>query len=225
MLLVDAHRLFLRETADGSMTLYSERFGETYHSEHGALAEARYVFVNHGAAVYAGAAVRILEYGLGAGVNFLATVEWALAKGVQLEYCGLELYPVPAELFTKLSFPGVDGEVWDVWRRGMCAAWGESVRLCDGVSLRKERVDFSSYRPESLLYDTIYFDAFSPVRVAEQWSAEVFSVAFSALRSGGGLVTYSASGLAKRSLRTAGFSVRRAAGALGKRHMLIAERL
>lgn len=37
-------------TKDDSPTLYSEAFGQTYHSIHGALSESLHVFIKHGLA-------------------------------------------------------------------------------------------------------------------------------------------------------------------------------
>ena len=38
----------LRETADGSMTIYLPEMDEHYHSYHGALQEAKHVFIENG---------------------------------------------------------------------------------------------------------------------------------------------------------------------------------
>ena len=174
-------------TDDQSLTLYCEAFGETYHSARGAYSEARYVFVEHGARrAVRGGELRVLEYGLGMGLNFLATWEWAVYEGVRLYYVGLELHPVPFEGLPPDAVAGVNAGVQSAWRAAMGAEeWGSDMALADGVVLRKERVDFLEYRPAEGYFDAVYFDAFSPQSVPEQWSESVFAGAFRALRPGG----------------------------------------
>jgi tRNA U34 5-methylaminomethyl-2-thiouridine-forming methyltransferase MnmC len=69
---------YLQTTRDGSDTLYSVEFQQTFHSIPGALTETEYVFVKGtGVAdrLRQGQASRILEVGFGTGLNFLATAE------------------------------------------------------------------------------------------------------------------------------------------------------
>ena len=80
------------------------------------------------------------------------------------------------------------------------------------------------YTPPVNTFHIVFFDAFSPLRVPEQWDSSLFARIFDALLPGGRLVTYSASGNVKQALRKAGFQVQRRPGALGKHHMLVAEK-
>lgn len=220
----------LRKTADGSPTLYSAAFGETYHSMQGALSESQYVFVEQGAKQCGEQkSIRILEYGLGMGLNFLATLQWALQEGVTLHYTGIELYPVAEQLLPSLKIEAVAPQSAELWQEAMLAPWqrtGEDAmfRLPNGGCFRKLLGDMRSYTPEAECYQVVYFDAFSPEVVPEQWQPSVFQHCYDALRPGGLLVTYSASGVAKRGLRSVGFWVERLPGALGKRHMLRAKK-
>jgi len=84
-------------TKDGSSTLFSTVYGQTFHSIHGALTESRHVFLDS-----SGTATRlrerqktdILEIGLGAGLNFLLTADLALKHGTQLNYTAFEFAPL-----------------------------------------------------------------------------------------------------------------------------------
>jgi tRNA U34 5-methylaminomethyl-2-thiouridine-forming methyltransferase MnmC len=72
---------FLVPTADGSLTLFQSEVGEHYHSKHGALQESKHVFLNSGLVYFLAqepqTQVRILEVGLGTGLNFLLTADYA----------------------------------------------------------------------------------------------------------------------------------------------------
>ena len=73
----------LVRTADGLDTLYSARYGQTYHSRHGAGTEARHVFLDgSGVAdrLADGLPTRVLEVGFGTGLNFFLTAQQATAK-------------------------------------------------------------------------------------------------------------------------------------------------
>lgn len=213
----------LQQTADGSSTLYSERFGESYHSMRGALTESRHVFVANGVASCAFTPpIHILEYGFGLGVNLLATLEWSLRTGNGFKYTTLEQYPVAADI-VRGAFFVTDPEVLYLWSAAHEAPWGVEVSLSPQISITKLQVDFLEYHAPEHSFHIVYFDAFSPSHVPEQWSADIFTDVRRALVDGGAVVTYSAAGIVKRTLRDIGFAVQRLPGALGKHHMLRAE--
>lgn len=94
-------------TADGSLTLRDGRIDQTYGSGHGALAEARHVFLGTGGVaerLSAGQATRVLEVGLGTGLNLLTTADAAVAGGASLQYRALETRPPPAHLLRELDY-------------------------------------------------------------------------------------------------------------------------
>lgn len=130
-------------TADGSLTLTSSRFGESYRSRHGALSEARHVFLAGSGVkdlfaeyepVGPRQPVRILEVGFGTGLNFLVTACAALAAAAstaedsaysgapRLHYTALENDPLPLtdlaslEYDTLLSPCELPGELLHWWR-------------------------------------------------------------------------------------------------------------
>ncbi len=92
--------LELRATADGSLTLYDPSAQQTYHSDHGAIAEARHVYLGaSGAArrLAAGGELHVLEVGLGTGLNLLLTLDAARSGGAGLHYRALERRPPTPE--------------------------------------------------------------------------------------------------------------------------------
>ena len=96
----------VRRTADGSATLFVPALNEHYHSQHGARQESAHVFIRHGllpllpAAAATGQPLRILEIGLGTGLNAWLTLEAAQAATGQGR-------PVMFIMDTKMGF-GVD---------------------------------------------------------------------------------------------------------------------
>src|SRR5690625_2994277 len=100
----------IRSTGDGSRTLYSERYGQTFHSLHGAVSESRHVFVaGSGLAgrLAAGSASRVLEVGFGTGLNCWLTADAALAGAAELELISLEQAVLPAAVLRGLEFGSV----------------------------------------------------------------------------------------------------------------------
>ena len=80
-------------TDDGSATRHSERYGETYHSVHGALTEARHIYLNASGVAdrLAGKqSTRVLEIGFGLGLNFLLTADLAVMHSTALDYHAIE---------------------------------------------------------------------------------------------------------------------------------------
>lgn len=122
-------------TGDGSQTLYSHAYSQSYRSSKGALAEARAVFLEgSGVAtrLAAGKDCAILEIGFGTGLNFLVTAvaaqavaeqaatettaadiaetgapRGAGATGPRLSYLGLEREPPPTALLARLDYTGL----------------------------------------------------------------------------------------------------------------------
>lgn len=206
------------ETQDGSSTVVSSRYeGELYHSDRGAIGESMHVYTRF---LFDGASV--LEIGFGSGLNALLS----LGSALKLRYTTVELYPIDMDTVEKLSF------VSDELRQLHSAPWGEWRGVTDSFEFKKllidiEHIGMVGAEGEELEggYDIVFFDAFAPDVVPQQWSEEVFVELFSKMNWGAKLVTYSAKGVVKRALRAAGFEVKREQGALGKHNMVVATKL
>ena len=93
-------------TADGFDTLYSPVYGQTYPSKHGALIEARHVFLEGSDVaerLAQGLPTRVLEVGFGTGLNFLLTAHRAASVNVPLQYVALEKDMLPADVLARLN--------------------------------------------------------------------------------------------------------------------------
>ncbi len=94
-------------TNDGSHTLHSERYGQTYHSTFGAVTEAQHVFLNAAGVnerLQLGKPTRILEIGFGLGLNALLSLEQACQCKTHLEYHAYEHALVPAAAIEALNY-------------------------------------------------------------------------------------------------------------------------
>ncbi|MEZ6135615.1 MAG: tRNA (5-methylaminomethyl-2-thiouridine)(34)-methyltransferase MnmD [Pirellulaceae bacterium] len=92
-------------TDDGSLTLWSDVIGETYHSGCGAMAESLIVYIKHSGVIerlLAGKPTRVLEVGFGTATDFLLTAAIATACRCKLQYTGLENMLLPVRLLAEL---------------------------------------------------------------------------------------------------------------------------
>lgn len=103
---------------DGSQSLFSETFGETYHSTSGALQETVHIFIRNGLLRRISSlepldpsfptTINILEYGFGTGLNILLTLkemfrsQWSRCLSIRV--CTLEKYPLAKEEYTALDY-------------------------------------------------------------------------------------------------------------------------
>ena len=97
-------------TSDGSSTIHLPEWDEHYHSKHGAIVEAEYVFIKNGLLAENKKQFSILEVGFGTGLNALLTAQKAQQKKISINYHGIELYPVPKESYSQLNFTELIGE-------------------------------------------------------------------------------------------------------------------
>ena len=213
-------RLEPRRTADGSLTLWSERFGECFHSAAGARAEAAQKFVAPaGLDRFApGRPLRVLELCVGLGYNTAALLEAAEARGLQLEWLGLELDPRPLQLalddaaFRAHWHAETLQMLEQLDQRG---AW----RSCRGSSGSWRLGDARRQLP--LLQaawigrcDLVLHDAFSPGHCPELWSLEVLTALARLLQPDGRLLTYCSAAAVRHALELTGLQLAsiRAAG-------------
>ena len=102
-------------TEDGSNTVLSSGFGETYHSVKGALSESLHVFIETGLkyilsrceAIPEGEFINILEIGFGTGLNALLALKETLKNRINVRYVSYEKYPMPKDVLLNL-FPEKD---------------------------------------------------------------------------------------------------------------------
>lgn len=207
-------------TEDGSTTFFSDRFGQHYHSIHGAIQESRHVFIEAGYRCVADKShVTVFEMGFGTGLNALLTKIEADRLMQQVRYLSVELYPISADEAFAANYSEQLGLSDDSFERIHTAPWCETILLSEHFSLTKIKGDLLTLALPSGI-DLVYFDAFDSEAQPDLWSEDVFRKIYEAMTPNGILVTYSSKGVVKEALRTAGFIVQRLAGPPGKRHMV-----
>ncbi len=214
----------IRATADGSGTLFVPALNEHYHSTHGALQEARHVYLGAGlepVLTQADGPVQVLEIGFGTGLNALLTLERSLSAAQPIHYDTLEKHPLPWETVQQLAtatdpaFPHRPAHRHQLH----AAAWNQPVVLTPGFTLRKLAGELQTTALPDSTYQLIYFDAFAPDKQPDMWTDAVFAQLYRATAPGGCLVSYCAKGAFKRSLLAAGWQVEKIPGPPGKREM------
>jgi tRNA U34 5-methylaminomethyl-2-thiouridine-forming methyltransferase MnmC len=213
----------VRQTKDGSTTLYVPELNEHYHSVHGALQESLHVFIQAGYNYFLPRQeeLRVLEVGFGTGLNALLTLQQTQLHRFPVHYDTLEKFPLPPEVVRELQFEKfiLNPELFDFHHLLHAALWNEPDQVTPFFTLQKIEADLQDHEFLSKHYHLVYFDAFAPEKQPELWSDAVFARLFAALQPGGVLVSYCAKGSFKRSLKAAGFQVEALPGPAFKREM------
>ena len=195
-------------TADGSFTIWSSEFGESYHSvSAGALEESLKKFLIPSHLLFKpNKEVKILEVGFGLGYNFTVSVVHLLrnSPNTEIHYVAFEKEINP--LIGELSLPEPYGDFYE--------------RLKEQLLKGRTLIEIDSVRLEILLgdarrkvralketFDAVYHDAFSPRRNPELWTFEFFRELKRLLRKDGWLVTYSTALPVRRALKEVGFKI------------------
>ena len=216
-------------TADGSTTIFLPDWDEHYHSKHGALQEAYYVFIKKGLdelrVQTSKDPIHIMEIGFGTGLNAFITMMEAEKGGFRIQYTGIEAYPVSAEEVKALNYTNSFKEerAAEYFQLLHDAPWEECREITSNFSLHKKQQFFEEIEAEEA-FDLIYFDAFGARVQPDLWTEDIFRRMFRALKAEGILVTYSAKGSVRRAMLAVGFLVERLPGPPGKREMLRARK-
>ncbi|MEN8929202.1 MAG: tRNA (5-methylaminomethyl-2-thiouridine)(34)-methyltransferase MnmD [Flavobacteriales bacterium] len=214
----------IKNTADGSHTLYNNEIDETYHSTHGAIQEANHVFIQNGISLVDKDKISVLEVGFGTGLNAILTHDYAKISAKTVEYLGLESYPLGNKIISQLNYKSeIENFDLNAFTRMHEIPWDESKEIDSFFYLNKMHQTLQDFTPEKE-FDVIYYDAFGPRAQAEMWEKNLFKKLYETLSIQGILVTYCAMGQFKRDLKAVGFQVECVPGPPGKREMTIAHR-
>ncbi len=218
--------LQLVETKDGSQTILNSDLGSTYHSRHGALTESKHVFIDKGLRKVLEEEVTditLLEMGFGTGLNAVLTAKLANDLGLNVNYHGLELNPVPENIWRNYELPAELNPSQRVYEQMHGSKWNDPVSLNENFQLTKHQVSLLDFRSETS-FNLVYFDAFEPQTQPELWTEDVFKKIFGMMKKGGVLTTYCCKGYVRRNMVSAGFVVEKVPGPPGKREMIVAKR-
>lgn len=208
----------LKQTEDGSQTLYNKTIDECYHSIHGAKNESNHIFIQSAFLQCKKQEVSVFEMGFGTGLNAFLTLLTAEKNTQKIRYETIELYPVPADFFSKINYAETKEEL-SIFEKLHRSEWDKTEKITDNFSILKHYGDIKNLKFNNY-FDIVYFDAFSPEKQPDLWKKSIFEKLYNAMNQNAILTTYCAKGVVRRTLQEVGFSVERLAGPIGKREIL-----
>lgn len=214
---------------------FSPRYGDVYHSSAGGLEQSSHVFLqgNGLPGRWQGRhQFTVLETGFGLGINFLAL--WRAWRDDPRRCARLHMVSVEAHPFTRPDLAR--------WLRRLlpasfeyeiCQLTGQWPLLLPGIHrLEFERnavtLTLAFGRAEQILprlacqADAIFLDGFAPRANPDMWSPAVLAEIARCAAPDATAATWAASGMVRRNLMAAGFSVEKRPGFAGKREMTVA---
>ncbi len=209
-------------TDDGSHTLYNENVDENYHSSFGAIQESKHIFIDAGLNTTIDkniVDIKILEVGVGTGLNVLLAYLWSTNNNNTTEYHGYEPYTISKREVSLLNYSNqlqIDDETFLLIHKES----NKLVNLSNYFSFITNEIPIENAKLPTEFYNVVFFDAFSPVAQPELWTPEIFSIIFTSMKKGGVLTTYSCKGSVKRALKEVGFKIEKLPGPPGKREFL-----
>ena len=217
------NKLFITE--DGSHSLFSQKHGVSYHSKYGAIQETQHVFINAGFQYkIPSASLSILGIGFGTGLNAFMTFLESKKHDIDINYIGVEAYPLSMETITEFNFSEILKEEEKVFQKIHELDWEKPHPLNNHFQLTKMKMMIEDIVFNNQ-FDLIYFDAFGPGSQPELWEEPILQKMYDALKIDGILTTYCAKGSVKRGLKKVGFSIEALPGPPGKREMTRAVKL
>lgn len=210
-------------TADGSKTISLPDINENYHSTHGALQEAKHVFIEAGLKqrLSDSKSLSILEIGFGSGLNAILTVREVNNLSNQINYVGLEAFPVDSKELEALDYLSLENlkDLDSQFQKMHSDEAQYGVEISSNFNFKRVEEKLHDWQPQNDSFDIIYFDAFGPRVQPELWTEEVFYKLNNSLKEDGFLVTYCAQGQMKRNLKATNFKIECIPGPPGKREM------
>ncbi len=212
-------------TSDGSNSLFVPELNEHYHSYHGAINESKRIFIELGLDYVSQNQdfIRILEVGMGTGLNVLMTLLRNEDLKKNIEYDAVEAFPLESDLTNALNYAEIlnQPKAEEYFKTIHESEWNETIEINERFSLTKIEAEIEGVEFSAEQYDLVYFDAFAPEVQGELWTEEIFEKMYRLLKPNGVLVTYCVKGEVKRILTKVGFEVQKHKGPEnGKREVL-----
>lgn len=225
----------IQETEDGSKTIYIEDLDETYHSIHGAVQEAFHVFIKNGLHHFINNknSLKIIEIGLGTGLNAFITLLEAEKYKKPIEYVGVEKFPVSEEEFELVNyfndvfkfypeFEDRKSTFEKYYHYLFNCEWEKLNEISDFFKIKKVKKDFFDLKDQDdTEFDLVYFDAFGSRVQPELWEIDLLTIVDSLTNNNAIFTTYAAKGTIKRGLKELGYKVEKRPGPPGKREMMV----
>ncbi|PYE02792.1 MnmC family methyltransferase [Prochlorococcus marinus] len=197
-------------TKDGSLSLYSSNYEECFHDTEGALKESinKYLLPAQLDRFSNSKKIVVLDVCMGLGYNTGSILEELLKRNHKIEWHGLEIDQRPLNIglnektFQKLWSPKVlrffdclkKSERWIEGLNKGTIHWGDARQKISEIQ-------------DSLMFDLILLDPFSPQKCPELWSEQFISLLSSRLSLNGRLITYSSAASIRASLKKAGLKI------------------
>jgi tRNA U34 5-methylaminomethyl-2-thiouridine-forming methyltransferase MnmC len=163
---------------------------------------------------------RLLEVGVGTGLNLLLAAKYAVETAIPMNYTGLEPFPVAASQIKSLNYSDFVGqglfEDFADHYDALIAGQQWSLGTFDACIQTQMLLDFKSLEQ----FDLIFYDAFSPTSQQSMWEPSSLAKVADLLAPGGRLVTYCIRGYIKRQFLDLGLQVEKLPGPPGKREMM-----
>lgn len=206
-------------TGDGSHSLYSPLYDETYHSRFGAISESKHIYLNNGLLSIANdhQQIKIFEMGFGTGLLASLTAELQQQNKLNIVYHAIEKHPIEKEIWSQLNFVSLVPPFFSEINQML---WEVEENPWPGFQIKKIAGDVFSLSLTIGFYDLIFYNPFAPVQQPDLWEAPILRKMYDGLQSGGVLVTYSAKSSFRLHLKEIGFEVQKLPGPLGKREMV-----
>jgi tRNA U34 5-methylaminomethyl-2-thiouridine-forming methyltransferase MnmC len=199
-------------TADGSFTLFSEDFGEWFHSREGAYAEAytTYVEATNLATLAQRSSLTLLDVCYGLGYNTaaaLATIQ-RVNPQCRVQLVGLELDPrVPQQAIAANLTNGWPPSVQTHLKTLADTGTLETPSLRATLHIGDARQTIQHLVQTGFQADVIFFDPFSPPHCPELWTVEFIQQVAHCLHPQGKLATYSCAAAVRTAFHLAGLTI------------------
>ncbi|MFC0185158.1 tRNA U34 5-methylaminomethyl-2-thiouridine-forming methyltransferase MnmC [Pseudarcicella hirudinis] len=206
-------------TEDGTHTIYHEQLQCTYHSLKGALQESARIFIELGlwAKMKEKRQISILEVGFGTGFNALLTALEADKNDLNIQYTGLEPFPVSTENISALNYDEVMNT--RILSEIHQTEWGTPAVISPNFILTKVNTRLQDFK-SSEKFDLVYYDAFAPTDQPELWTEDIFQQLVNLMENGGFLTTYCSKSIVRKAMLASGFQVEKHKGPKSKREVL-----
>ncbi|MCC7431781.1 hypothetical protein IT568_13145 [bacterium] len=192
-------------TNDGTDTLYSEKFCETYHSHSGAYEEALKKFVLPSKiTAKTQEKIKVLDVCFGLGYNSSVAIEEVCKAKVQtkLEILALENDFWILEKIKEMDFPTKNYSLLKKISKNQTELFGENFSLKILVGDARETLKTVSEK-----FDVIFFDPFSAKNCPELWDFGFLETVTKVSQKGATLVTYSCNKAFRKNLQTLGWEI------------------
>ena len=200
----------IHTTKDGSLSLYSLSYREGFHDKDGALREsiAKYLLPAQLEKFSTKKKIVILDVCLGLGYNTGCILEKLFQSNIKTEWHGLEIDQRPLSLaLNEKKFQ----KIWSPKVLDFFNCIKESGKWTDGFS--EGSIHWGDAREkiyeiqDSLRFDLILLDPFSPQKCPELWSEEFIYLLTERLSVKGRLITYSTAASIRASFIRSGLKI------------------